>query len=87
MINAIRIGRPMAFVLGAFVASTALAGEATLFANRDFQGPAMTVRGPSPNLGKIGVNDTASSIVVRAGVWEVCSKPYFEGYCAQLQPC
>src|SRR5207247_10638232 len=37
-------------------------------------------------LERIGYNDTASSLVVRAGVWEVCDKPYFEGHCVQLQP-
>ena len=73
-------------IVASLLAPVAFAGEATLFANRDFQGPAMTVRGPSPNLERIGFNDTASSLVVRAGVWEVCSKVYFEGYCAQLQP-
>ena len=73
-------------IVASLLAPVTFAGEATLFANRDFQGPAMTVRGPSPNLERIGFNDTASSLVVRAGVWEVCSKVYFEGYCAQLQP-
>ncbi|HSC98860.1 MAG TPA: beta/gamma crystallin-related protein [Casimicrobiaceae bacterium] len=89
MMNAKRLGRHSAAATAIVVslfAANAFAGEATLFANRDFQGPAMTVRGPSPNLERIGFNDTASSIVVRTGVWEVCSKPYFEGHCAQLQP-
>ena len=70
----------------ALFAGSAFAGEATVFADRNFQGLAMTVRGPMPSLERIGVNDTAASIVVRSGVWEVCSKPRFEGYCAQLQP-
>jgi len=89
MLNAKQMGRGVAaaaIVVGSLLAPSAFAGEATLFANRDFQGPAMTVRGPSPNLETIGANGTASSLVVRSGVWEVCSKPYFEGYCAQLQP-
>src|SRR5947209_17997702 len=86
MMNAKRISRHALFVVGALAASTAFAGEATLFANRDFQGPSMTVRGPSPSLGRFGVNDKASSLVVRAGVWEVCSMTYFDGYGAQLLP-
>jgi hypothetical protein len=89
MVNAKQMGRRSAagaIIVVSLLAPSAFAGEATLFANRDFQGPAMTVRGPSPNLERIGVDGTASSLVVRTGVWEVCSKPYFEGYCAQLQP-
>ena len=90
MMNANRTARHAAagvvVAVSLLLASSAFAGEATLFANRNYQGPAMTVRGPSPNLERIGFNDTASSMVVRAGVWEVCSKPYFEGHCAQLQP-
>jgi len=75
-----------AIVIVSSVARSAFAGEVTVFADRDFKGNAMTVRGPSPNLERIGYNDTASSLVVRAGVWEVCDKPYFEGHCVQLQP-
>ena len=89
MVNAKQMGRRSAgaaIIAVSLLAPSAFAGEATLFANRDFQGPAMTVRGPSPNLERIGVDGTASSLVVRTGVWEVCSRPYFEGYCAQLQP-
>ncbi|HEY3177904.1 MAG TPA: beta/gamma crystallin-related protein [Casimicrobiaceae bacterium] len=75
-----------AMVMVSIVARSAFAGEVTVFADRDFKGNAMTVRGPSPKLERIGYNDTASSLVVRAGVWEVCDKPYFEGHCVQLQP-
>src|SRR5437762_7276770 len=90
MMNAKRTGghaaAGMVIAVSLLLAPSVFAGEATLFADRNYQGPAMTVRGPSPNLERIGFNDTASSMVVRAGVWEVCSKPYFEGHCAQLQP-
>ena len=67
-------------------AGSALAGEVTLFSERDFQGEAMTVRGPAPNLDRIGFNDTASSLVVRAGQWEVCTQARFQGQCVQLNP-
>jgi hypothetical protein len=87
--NAKRMGLLVAagaMVIVSGVVRSAFAGEVTVFADRDFKGNAMTVRGPSPNLERIGNNDTASSLVVRAGVWEVCDKPYFEGHCMQLQP-
>jgi hypothetical protein len=33
-----------------------------------------------------GFRDAASSIVVRDGVWEVCTASYFRGQCAELVP-
>jgi Beta/Gamma crystallin len=46
----------------------------------------MTVRGVAPKLDRIGFNDTASSLVIRDGVWEVCTDAYFRGRCTELQP-
>ena len=63
-----------AIVIVSSVARSAFAGEVTVFADRDFKGNAMTVRGPSPNLERIGYNDTASSLVVRAGVHDKVSQ-------------
>jgi hypothetical protein len=65
---------------------SALAGEVTLFSERDFQGEAIMIRGPAPNLERIGYNDTASSLIVRNGLWEVCTDARFEGRCVQLPP-
>jgi hypothetical protein len=67
-------------------AGSAFAGEVTLFSQRDYQGNAMTIRGPAPNLERIGVNDTAASLVVREGTWEVCTDVQFRGQCMRLQP-
>ncbi len=86
MMDAIRMSRALAAGAIAIVATSAWAGEVTVFSDRDFRGTPMTVRGPSPNLTQIGFSDTASSLVVRDGVWEVCTRPYFEGHCLQLQP-
>jgi len=62
------------------------AGEVTLFSQRDFQGEAVTIRGPAPNLERIGFNDAASSLVVRDGVWQVCTGARFNGSCVELNP-
>ena len=67
-------------------AGSAFAGEVTLFSQRDYQGNAMTIRGPAPNLERIGVNDAAASLVVREGTWEVCTDVQFRGQCVRLQP-
>jgi hypothetical protein len=67
-------------------AGSAAAGEVTLFSQRNFQGEAVTIRGPAPNLERIGFNDAASSLVVRDGVWQVCTGARFNGSCVELNP-
>ncbi len=69
-----------------FAASTAAAGELTLFEYPDFGGRRMTFRGAVSNFDPIGFNDRASSMVIREGNWEVCSDAYFHGRCATFGP-
>ena len=70
----------------AFIASSAVAGEITLYQNRDFRGDTLTLRRGAPDLELTGFNDRASSVIVRDGVWEACSDPNFRGTCTQLRP-
>jgi len=70
----------------AAIASGAFAGEITLYRNSDFQGDTLTLQRAAPDLERTGFNDTASSVIVRSGVWEVCTDPYYHGNCTQLQP-
>lgn len=72
-------------VLALFAAS-AVAGEITLYQNRDFRGDSLTLRRAAPDLERTGFNDTASSVVVRDGVWEACTDAFFHGACTRLQP-
>ena len=81
--------RPLRALVGTLLAlavPVALAGEITLFEHRDFRGDSITLHRGAPNLDRTGLNNTASSIIVRDGVWEVCSDAYFRGRCTQLQP-
>ncbi len=64
----------------------ALAGEITLYQQRDFQGEGYTLRRSASDLEKSAFNDSAASLVVRSGVWEACSAPVFSGTCVRLQP-
>ena len=76
-------------VLGAalaLIASGALAGEITLYQNRDFRGDTLTLRRAAPDLERTGFNDSASSVVIREGVWEVCTDPFYRGNCTRLEP-
>lgn len=64
----------------------AFGAEITLFDGDNFQGRRMVVRGDIENLDNTGFNDKTTSLVVRDGVWEVCTDAYFRGRCMQLQP-
>jgi hypothetical protein len=79
-------GRLLAGVALAAIASSAVAGEITLYQNRDFNGDTLTLRRAAPDLERSGFNDSASSIVVREGVWEVCTDPSYHGNCTQIGP-
>jgi hypothetical protein len=76
----------LAGALLAISVPVALAGEITLYEHRDFRGDSLTLHRGAPNLERSGLSDSASSLVVRDGVWEVCTDAYFRGSCAQLQP-
>jgi hypothetical protein len=78
--------RALVGVTLAAIASGAVAGEITLYQNRDFRGDTLTLRRAAPDLERTGFNDTASSVVVRDGVWEVCTAPDYSGTCTQLRP-
>lgn len=67
-------------------ATAALAGEITLYESPGFQGRRLTLRGTTPDLDRTQFNDRAESIVVREGVWEVCTDARFSGRCVRLQP-
>lgn len=70
----------------AFAATAVMAGEIILYENPGFQGRRMTLRGTTPDLDRTQFNDRAESIVVREGVWEVCTDARFSGRCVRLQP-
>ena len=78
-----RIAVAAAFGLAA---TATLAGEVTLFENPGFQGRRMTLRGTTPDLDRTDFNDRAQSIIVRDGVWEVCTDARFSGHCVRLRP-
>jgi len=70
----------------ALCSHAAFAGELTLFSDSDFRGARVTVQRDVPDLNRVGMNDRASSMVVRSGVWLVCEHRDFGGYCAEFGP-
>ena len=64
----------------------ALGGELTLYTRDDFAGRSLTVRNGAADLRERDFNDTAQSVRVRVGYWEVCEDVDFRGRCRTLGP-
>jgi len=77
---------PMIAAILASAALTVQAGEITLYESAGFGGRNVTLRAYTPNVGEVGFNDRASSLVVLSGRWEVCTDASFGGYCTTLAP-
>lgn len=73
-----RSSRCLLAVALAIFSAGAVAGEITLFQNRDFRGDAVTLQSPMLNLERDGFT-TASSAVVRSGLWQACTNANFQG--------
>jgi hypothetical protein len=61
-------------------------GQLILFEHDNFQGRSVRVSRDAGTLDFAGFNDRASSIVVNAGRWQVCSDAQFRGNCMVLRP-
>lgn len=70
--------------LAALAAGAAQAAEITVFKQPQFTGQQLTLHGDSANLAGAGFQDQISSIVVRSGRWQLCTRPDFRGACVVL---
>lgn len=70
---------------GLSAAGPALA-DITLFEHESFQGRAVTTDRRITDLGRRGLNDLASSVIVSGQRWEVCNDSSFRGRCVILRP-
>ena len=52
-----------------------------LYRDAHFRGRALPLEGAVPHLNQLRFNDSASSIEIRGGAWEVCTHPNFRGRC------
>lgn len=68
----------------AAIAVPALAAEITLYEHDSFRGRAAVVTESIANFDNIGLNDRASSVIVRSGVWQLCADAFFRGHCVTL---
>jgi len=81
-----RMPRWMLGAAAALLAGSAISAEITFFERPDFQGERISLDADTSNFDRTGFNDRAASIIVRDGVWEVCTDAFFRGQCVQLQP-
>lgn len=61
-------------------------GVVHLYNRPGFRGKAILVDNNEPNLRRERFDGRASSLIVRDGVWELCSEPRFEGMCRVYRP-
>jgi uncharacterized protein YcfJ len=74
------------------LASTALAfaahaaAQITLYEQEGFQGRSFNAQQRTPDLGRSGLNDRASSIIVVGQRWQACEDARLRGRCVVLRP-
>ncbi len=80
--------RVIRFLVAVFcLAPAALwAADVTLFEHDEFGGRRFEVDQPMPDLGRFGFSETASSLVIARGTWELCPEPDFRGRCVVYGP-
>lgn len=61
-------------------------GSLILYENENFDGHSRTLEAPVANFEQIGFNDMVSSLVVRRGLWELCTDADFRGTCRVYRP-
>ena len=74
-----------ALAVGAFAMTSQAMAQITLYQGSSWHGRAVTATAPVADLGRIGFNDRASSVVVDRGRWEVCDDAGFRGRCVVLR--
>lgn len=60
--------------------------QVTLYENDGWRGRAFSTSHEIGDLGRIGFNDRASSVIVESGQWELCDDEGFRGKCMILRP-
>lgn len=61
-------------------------GSIILYENDNFDGKSRTLERQAANFDQIGFNDMVSSLVVRRGLWELCTDAEFRGTCRVYRP-
>ena len=59
-------------------------GRIVLYKNTNFGGRSRTYASDIPNLNPDEFGNTVSSVVVQGGVWQLCDRPNYRGYCVTI---
>lgn len=80
--------RPAAFALAAagLVWAASCVAQITFYEHDDFGGRSFTTTSAQPRLDRNGLDDRASSAVVRDARWEICEDVQYKGRCTVLRP-
>ena len=68
------------------LAAEPAAAQLILFEHDNFGGRRTQFNGSITDLGNSGFNDTASSVIVERGQWQICENAFFGGRCVTLRP-
>lgn len=71
--------------IGALALSAQAMSQVTFYEGEDFHGRAYSTTRDQTDLRRSGFNDSASSVIVDSGRWEVCEDPAFSGQCVVLR--
>lgn len=72
--------------LGLALAAAPAWSQITVYDHPNFEGRAVTTQSALNNLNRSGLNNRASSAVVRSQRWEICDGPGYQGRCTVLRP-
>ncbi len=67
-------------------AATPAAAPVTFYEHENFRGASFTAADDVENFSRYGFNNSASSVIITNGPWEVCNSAGFRGRCVALAP-
>jgi len=73
-----------AFAAVAMLAASHAAAQVVFYEHQGLHGRSFAVNGAVDNFASFGFNDTASSVIIQRGRWEVCENAGFRGRCIVL---
>lgn len=73
-------------LVGSTLAGWASAQDVELYDRPDFRGARLALDAAAADLGRYGLGDRVSSVVVSRGQWEFCTQPQFRGACITVGP-
>jgi uncharacterized protein YcfJ len=74
------------FAAAALAGAAQASAQVTFYEQEGFQGRSFTTQQRTGDMGRSGLNDRASSVIVVGQRWQACENTRFEGRCSVLRP-